>query len=1008
MSDQPHNALDLNEVKRRLETGDGAEYWRSLGELADTPEFRSFAADEFPAQARPLRGAELDRRTFLSLAGASMALAGLTGCRMIPQPKVVPYVQQPENLVPGKPLFYASNYPNNGYSEGVLVTSHMGRPTKIEGNPEHPSSLGSTSIYSQASILNMYDPDRSRNVLHKGEISTYEQFIGEMRRTLGGMLKDGSGLRLLTETVTSPSLASEIEQLLKQFPGSRWHSYQSVNRDSVHSGTKMVFGQPLHPVYDFTKVKVVVTLDGDFPVALPGSVRYARDFSTARKVSHEKHEICRVYSVESAPGHIGSLSDHRLPVKPTQVLSVALALAAALGVPVSAPASVPGAEFIRAAAEDLKSASGDCLVVAGDHQPAEVHAVVHAINSALGAVGRTVQYIQPVEVSAANQLESLKELQADMANGTVKAIVILGGNPVYTAPADLRFGDMLDRVPLKVRLGAYVDETSLHCDWHIPESTYLEAWGDLRAYDGTVGIVQPLIEPLYDSRSALELVAALRGRPLPGYDLVKEYWKSSGQIAGDFEKSFQKVLHDGHMPNTAAKAVPVTANTSALGTVQPVQSSDIEIVILPDPGAFDGQFANNAWMLELPRPFSKLVWDNAAFIGIDTAAKLKANHGDVVELVARGLKVEAPVFVQPGQPEGVIALHLGLGRTSAGSKGNGVGFDAGRIRHSEAMSIVPGVQVKVLGKTHQLVTTQEHHSMEGRDIVRTITLEEYKKPHENHAEHDQSEHSIFPHADHKNWDGEQWAMTIDLTACIGCNTCVIACQSENNIPTVGKEEVQRGREMHWIRIDRYYKTSNKSADNPQTVFQPVMCMHCEAAPCEPVCPVAATVHSAEGLNQMAYNRCVGTRYCSNNCPYKVRRFNFLNYANHHDVPVLKLLPNPDVTVRGRGVMEKCSYCVQRINAARIESKKSGRPMADGDVVTACQAACPTQAITFGNKADARSAVSKARADKRNYALLAELNTSPRTTYNAKVIHPNPALKGEYESLGASEGQAHGE
>lgn len=992
-------------------------YWRSMEELANTEQFQQFVEDEFPNRSSLL---DLDRRDFIKFMGASMLLAGIGtvgGCRWLPQEKIIPYVKAPEDFIPGKALSFASASVFGGFATGVLVTSHMGRPTKIDGNPDHPASLGALDPIQQASILTMYDPDRSQNVMNGTDSSTIELFLEAIRKVLDSKAKAGGDqFRILTETITSPTLEAQIVQLLATFPGAQWHQWDPVGRDNVKAGAKMAFGEIVDPIYHFDKADVVLSLDADFLSGMPGSLRYARDFASTRKVEGQKPKLSRLYVVESSPTLAGANADHRMPVKPSQVAAVAMAIAAKAGVGSGSTPSGISQKWIDAAANDLSNAKGRSLVIAGDYQPAEVHALAHALNHALGNVGATVEYIEPVEANPAIQLESFKALVADMQAGKVGTLLVMGDmNPVYTAPADVPFKDALSKVKLKVHFGTYVDETGAACDWHIPQAHWLECWSDARAFDGTASIVQPLIAPLYRGISAHELIAHLAGRPKDGYDIVREFWKLKGLGGAQFENAWKEALSAGVIPNTQSPVKSVTAGQAPAAPT--AKSGGMEIIFRPDPAVWDGRLANNGWMQELPKPLSQMTWDNSALMSPATAAKIQVEDDDFVYLNSNGQKIKAQVVIMPGHPDESVTAHLGYGRTVVGEVGQERGFDAYPMRTSKGMWWGSDLAVEPAHERPDgLAKTQMYFSMEGRDIVRAGTVAEYvKNPNFKPEPSEEGElESMYPD-NPTPWpdqpDHYQWALTIDLNNCIGCNACVTACQAENNIPIVGKAQVLRGRVMHWIRVDRYYRvndgakqtdadlgnTNDLDSKAIETVFMPVTCMHCEKAPCEPVCPVAATVHSHEGLNQMVYNRCVGTRYCSNNCPYKVRRFNYLNYGDKTNGNLylnyrLNLINNPNVTVRGRGVMEKCTYCVQRINEARIESKKRGTPIKDGEIVTACQQACPTNAIVFGNIADIRSAVSRTRGSGRNYTLLQELGTIPRTTYLTKLRNPNPELE----------------
>ena len=990
-----HHDLDLASIRDSLTGASGPEYWRSLEELANTDAFQEYLHREFPAQASEFTD-PVGRRQFLRLMGASLALAGVSACTKQPAEVIVPYVRAPEELVPGKPLFYATAVTLGGYATGVLVESHEGRPTKIEGNPEHPASLGATDLFAQAQMLALYDPDRSQAIRQQGDIRTWSAFLGALRGVVEAKRSSqGAGLRILTETVTSPTLARQMAEFLAAFPSARWHQYEAAGRDNVRGGAQLAFGAIVDTRYAFDKARVVVSLDADFLGAMPGSVRYIRDFSATRRVRGEAGGMSRLYAVESAAGNTGAKADHRAAVRPADVESFARALAAAVGVPGAPAATVPAAaqKLLDAAARDLLANTGASIVVPGDEQPPAVHAICHAINGVLGNAGVTVLHTDQVASAPASQLQSLRELVDDTNGGKVDALLILGGNPAYDAPGDFRFGEALKKVAFTARLGLYEDETSARCQWHIPEAHALEAWSDARAWDGTATILQPLIAPLYGGKSAHDVLIGLSQTPgRAAYDVVRDTWKQAAADAGalDAEQFWRTAVHDGVVKGTAFPLKSVTAGSvfAAVGAAAPA-APGLDLVLRADPTVHDGRFANLGWLQELPKPFTKLTWDNTVQLSPATASRLGLRNEDIVEVGVGRTSVKGPAWIVPGQADDTVTVHLGYGRTRAGRVGNNVGFDAYPLRTSGAMWAAPGAIVKATGGRAGLASTQLHHDMEGRAIIRAGTLEQYRKePHFVREMAEDPPKTLTMYPEHK-YEGYAWGMAIDLNTCVGCNACVMACQSENNIPVVGKEQVAKGREMHWLRVDTYYKGP---AEHPEAYHQPVMCQQCEKAPCEVVCPVAATVHSDEGLNDMVYNRCVGTRYCSNNCPYKVRRFNFLLYQDW-DTPSLKLGRNPDVTVRSRGVMEKCTYCVQRITRAKITSEKEDRLVADGEIVTACQQVCPAEAIVFGNINDPASRVSKLRAEALNYSLLGELNTRPRTTYLAALKNLNPVLGG---------------
>ncbi len=1001
-----NHKLDLVQIRTRLESAGGPRYWQSLEELAGTEEYKDFLHHEFPHHTE--KGSSgISRRNLLKLMGASAALAGLTACTKLPTEKIVPYVQSPEEFIPGKPLFYATSMPLGGVATGLLVESHLGRPTKAEGNPEHPGSLGAADIFAQASVLTLYDPDRSQVVVHNGRIGNWANFLDAMDALRQELLaKQGAGLRVLTESVTSPTLGAQLAELLKQFPKAQWHQHEPVCRDNVWAGARLAFGEMVETQYRFERADVILSLDSDFLCAGPGAVRYAHDFANKRRVASPASTMNRLYVVEPAPTATGAQADHRLPLRASAIEGFARSLAGMLGAKEGSAgggAAPPEYGWIDALARDLQRHRGTSLVLAGDAQPPMVHALAHAMNSALGNVGNTVVYTNSIEGNPVDQSQSLAALVADMRSGQVTTLVILSSNPVYTAPADLEFRENLLKVNQRIHLGLYEDETAELCHWHIPEAHFLEAWGDARAYDGTVSTIQPLIAPLYDGKSAHELLAILLGQAgRTAHDIVREYWRSQ-RPEKDFEAFWETTLHDGVMAGTAfaPKAVTLKMQPQAAAP-QPATSRGIEINFRPDPTIWDGRFSNNGWLQECPKPLTKLTWDNAAMVSPRTAEELKVENGDVVELRYRSRTLRAPIWIMPGHADQSVTVHLGYGRTRAGHVGSGAGFNAYELRTSGNLWFGSGLEVRKTGERYLLANTQHHHlinqegqeveeesaAAEHREVMRVARLDDFRQNPafaKDPADQTTQAESLYPKYDYSK--GDQWGMSIDLNSCIGCNACVVACQAENNIAVVGKDQVSRGREMHWIRVDAYYEGN---LDNPRVYNEVVPCMQCENAPCEVVCPVGATVHSPEGLNEMIYNRCVGTRYCSNNCPYKVRRFNFYLYSDW-STPSLYGLRNPNVTVRSRGVMEKCTYCIQRINAVKIKVEEADRPIKDGEILTACQQTCPAQAIVFGNINDPNSKVSKLKALSRNYGLLTELNTRPRTTYLAKLRNPNPEI-----------------
>ena len=1020
--------MDLNAVRARLQSNTGKQYWRTLEELAQNPEFEELLHREFPRLAPSEWDEGVDRRDFLKLMAASLALAGLSGCGRTPEQHIVPYVKQPDGLILGKPQFYATVMPFGADAIGLLVESHEGRPTKIEGNPDHPSSLGATNAFAQASVLNLYDPDRAQTPTKFGEIHTWAEFQASAQAIASAVrLADGAGFRILTGMVTSPTLAAQIESMLALYPKAKWHQWEPAVGDGTREGAKLAFGNYVSTVNRLEKADVILSLDSDFLGSGPGHIRYAREFSRRRKLNGVADKMNRLYVVEPTPSVTGATADHRLPLRASEVEPFARALAGKLGLGTSAALSPEAQKWLDAVAKDLQAHKGASLVVAGEQQSAEVHALAHAINAALGNVGTTLYYTGPVEANPVNHLESLRELCADIEAGKVETLVILGVNPVYTAPHDFDFASKIGfdkktkskKVKNTICVSSHFDETAELCDWHVAESHFLETWADARAFDGTVSVIQPLIAPLYRTHSAREVLAAFGDKPgVSDYDALRERLKAA-YPSGEFEKFWRKTLNDGLVRGSAFPPSAVSAKFSpaSLPAIKAASPDELEFIFRPDPCVYDGRFANNGWLQELPKPVTKLTWDNAALVSPKTAEKFGISHNvawrggehgkiysNVIDIELSNSKVTAAAWRLPGQADGVVVLPLGYGRKRAGYTGTNKGFNAYAVRTSTALWTATGGKIAKTGDGYPLACTQYHFNMEGRQILATGTLEEYRKnpgfAHDDEENKGKTKQELSLYKEYA-YPGYAWGMAIDLNSCNGCNACVVACQSENNIAVVGKEQVMRGREMHWIRIDRYYEKAHSATNdpstyddslyNPETFFQPVPCQQCENAPCEQVCPVEATAHSAEGLNDMTYNRCVGTRYCSNNCPYKVRRFNFLRFQDW-ETPQLKLLRNPEVTVRSRGVMEKCTYCVQRINNVRIESEKQNRPILDGEIVTACEAACPTEAIVFGNANDPNSRVAKLKAQQRNYSLLGELNTRPRTTYLAAVRNPNPELE----------------
>jgi molybdopterin-containing oxidoreductase family iron-sulfur binding subunit len=928
---------------------------------------------------------------------ASMALAGVQGCSQAPPETILPYVRQPEQITPGLPLYFATAVPAVDGALGVVATSHMGRPTKLEGNKLHPASLGATSAQAQASVLTLYDPDRSQTVVRLGVISTWSEFLGAVRTAIESS-GDGTGLRILSSSITSPTTARQRAALLAAHPAAVWHQWDAVGRDNARRGAEMAFGQDVCPIYRLETADRLLAIDADFLSQGGAAVRYARDFMS-RRGAESQGDANRLYVVESAYSPTGAAADHRLPLAPSDIDAFMQKLAARLGVAgVSSDKSLgDGDKWLEAVASDLESSPGRSVVFVGDHLPARTHALAHAINDKLGAAGATLDYVAPIPADPVDTAESLSALVDALNSGAVKTLLILDVNPVYDAPPDLAFAQALRKAEQSMHFGLYQDETAELCHWHVPAAHFLESWSDARAYDGAAAIVQPLIAPLYEGKTVHEALSAfVDATPQASYDLVRATWQQ--EFGDQFEAQWHASLRDGLIPGSRPAAV--TANLSGAqlaGEEQPAggaggDAGQIEIVLRPDPSIGDGRLANNAWLQELPKALTKLTWENAILISPALAERMALTTDDVAELRVGDRSITAPVCVVPGHADGCATCHFGYGRTRAGRVGSNIGFNAYRLRTATRGDIVRGGQlVKTAGRS-PLARTQKHHEIDGRNIVHQATVAEWKAD-AGSVRPEAMRHELETLYPEDSYEGFAWGMAIDLSRCMGCNACVVACQAENNIPVVGKEGVMRSREMHWLRMDVYYAGSPQ---DPQAIHQPMLCQHCEKAPCEVVCPVAATTHSEEGLNEMTYNRCIGTRYCSNNCPYKVRRFNFFQYQDE-ETPVLKLLRNPDVTVRSRGVMEKCTYCVQRINHARMDAKKAaletgGQPtIADGSLETACQQACPAEAIVFGDINDPASRVARLKADSRNYGALVELGTRPRTTYLVRLRNPNPQL-----------------
>jgi molybdopterin-containing oxidoreductase family iron-sulfur binding subunit len=1001
-------------------------YWKSLSELAKNEEYKKFTEREFPENATELTD-QVSRRSFLRVMGASIALAGFASCRQ-PVQKILPYTRQPEDVVLGNPNFYATSMPFQDSVSGLLITNHEGRPTKIEGNPDHPASGGRTSIYQQAGILEMYDPDRSRSPRRNGESVSKEDFIAFASEHFSDRNRS---VLFIDEYTSSPTYHRLRGDILNRFPNAEWVSYEPFSDVNALEGTRMAFGRRLRTVNHFDRANVVVSLDHDFmsPHADNNSVENARKITAARKVTGTDDDMSRLYCVENTYTNTGSYADHRLRLKTSEIAPFTFALAARLSESVSGLSAFSGVsnafsshEWIGALADELLSSQGDSLVTVGRDHDAEVHAAVAAINRALGNAGTSVTYHTLPYREDRNEITAFYDAVERLQAGQYDTVVLVGTNTGFTAPADMDFENALSNASTKIHLSLYFDETSAASDWHINRTHFLEAWGDGRSFTGQRSVVQPQIQPLHGGMSDIELLdVILNGQEPSGYDRVRETWQ--GFVSGNFETRWEQILHDGIDDNDSYAAMSVSLAGNFTSMIAPALNTEaidgIEINIKPDATLFDGRFANNGWLQELPEPMTKITWDNVALmspataqaLGIPPEREFDSNETPTVRISAGEASIEIAAWVQPGHADDSITLTVGYGRQNLGRVADGVGVNTYPLRVSEAM-FYQEASAEATGGRYEIACVQDHHSLEGRDMIRTATLSEYReKP--DFASYENVHGYEVPGIEEAEAEGDergpislfdeqygpdhqpQWGMAIDLNACFGCGVCTIACQAENNIPVIGKREVGRRRIMHWIRTDRYYEGDQ---DNPTVYHQPVPCMHCELAPCEQVCPVAATTHSEDGMNQMTYNRCIGTRYCANNCPFKVRRFNFFNYTKEYlttgdDPEIIQMAMNPEVTIRFRGVIEKCSYCVQRVNRAKIQSKiaTGSKKPADGTVQTACQQACPANAISFGDLTDRQSVVSVDKQNDRNYVMLEEINVRPRTSYLARLRNANSEL-----------------
>ncbi len=1002
--------------------------WRSLSELENRPDFAEALGREFPRGADVYEDSGLSKRDFLKLMGASMALAGvgLSGCRR-PESFIVPLTEGVEWTIPGKFLYYATSMPTRLGAIPLIATTSDGRPTKLEGNPLHPYSNGGTDAFAQASILDLYDPNRSKEIKRDGAVVGADKLAEYLAKI---SQQSGEGLAILADGQQSPTRARLRDELLAKYSGAIWAEYEPLGASESAAAVEASFGANVRVVPNFAEADVILALDSDFLNPSGVGPAYARDFYTRRQP--DGNEMNRLYVVENHYSNTGGLADHRLRLRASDIGAFAAALAAKVGAEggtaFAAPSASLNEEWIDGVAKDLLAHKGKSIVLVGPDQPAAVQALGMAINQALGNVGTTVKAIQtpPAEIS------SIADVAEAIRQAKVRNLIILGGNPVYDAPADLGFDQLVTQVPSTLHLSLFADETSQACEWSVPATHYLEAWGDSWTFDGTHSSVQPMIMPLYEGISQLEVLAQLLGQPRPvGPELVRKTFEDkTGQSGEALESAWNEFLRSGFVADTAFSEAPLSFNAGAAQAIPFTQqeAGDMEVVFLQSSSVDDGRYANNAWLQETPDFETKLTWDNAALVSPKTAKELGIKDGALLEVSSAGKMMTAAALIAPGHADRSLSIALGYGRTKVSHLIDNVGFNAYPLRTTGGLRFQPVSSVKLAGgKLYEFARPQEARVMEGRDLFREGTLERYE---ENPAfaktigmdSHIPEEHSIYknPYFEGEGTplEPQQWAMTVDLNVCDGCNACVVACQSENNVPVVGKDQVIKGRDMAWIRIDRYFANpldlkdkKGELADDPEMVAEAIMCQHCENAPCETVCPVNATVHSEDGLNLMTYNRCIGTRYCANNCPWKVRRFNFFDYnerpidelywgplAKEGMAESLKMSKNPNVTVRMRGVMEKCTFCVQRIEEAKIArtvkagaSNKYETPIAP--FKTACQAACPSEAIVFGNMNDPTQRIHQTRQDPRGFEMLKYLNVRPRVTYLARIKNPNMAMPG---------------
>ncbi|MCL4767685.1 MAG: TAT-variant-translocated molybdopterin oxidoreductase [Hyphomicrobiaceae bacterium] len=968
-------------IRAGLKGKSGRSFWRSLDELAGTPAFRAYLEAEFPALAPgPF---DVDRRALLKVMAASLALAGLTGCSGEADEAALPYVEAPEHVVPGRPKWYATAVTLAGFALPALGKTHVGRPVKLEGNPAHPATRGATDAFLQASLIGLYDPDRSQSPRHLGRPATWSALDAAMSSRMAEVeRRRGEGFRLLTGAVTSPTLVRQIDALLQRWPEARWHALEPVNDDLAANATQRVFGRPLDRHLMLDQAELIVSLDDDILGPGPRQAVHGRRWSERRRAFQQGEGECRLFVAEPTPSITGSMAGDRFIASHSRIAALAQAVAHALGVETASAPELAERErgWIGRAVAALRARPGRALFTLGTHHDPETQALGLIVNERIGALGATLRFTEPVSLPA-DGLRSAEALAGDMAAGRVTTLAIIGANPAYAMPADVDFRAAMETVPFRLHAGLYYDETASLCHWHSPLAHELESWSDARAVDGTVSLIQPLIRPLYAVRPLHAVLGNISGKTASDLESVQATWRA---LWGDqLEVRWRDALVRGFVPESAAPFVTPTVAGRTVSPPDEPRTEGLTVVLRPDPTIWDGRFANNAWLQETPKPLTKVTWDNVILVSPQLAKHRGLANGDEVALTAGGRTITGPAWIHPGQETDTVALTLGYGRRRAGRVAEGLGYDAFAIRLRDSPWRLGGAAIRATGAKLEVASTQRHQAMDGFDFVRTVDASDFEAakrgatPGQETGQPRPRQPTFYPP---RQWDSPSWGMAIDLDLCIGCNACVVACVAENNVPVVGKSLVAQGREMHWLRVDLYHE--GDPAD-PKSHFQPVPCMHCEQAPCEMGCPVNAAVHSFDGLNLQVYNRCVGTRTCSSYCPYKVRRFNWYDYTGDDPEPI-RAMRNPDVTVRSRGVMEKCTYCVQRISEARIAAKIAGRPIRDGEVRTACQQACPTRAITFGDIIDDQSEVSRRKASPRNYSLLEEANTWPRTTYLARI------------------------